>query len=391
MVIHSTTVQGVVMLKKLVIISHTSHQIHPVDGPVGWGPTVREINFLADYWDEIVHVACLEPATPAGSSLPYSSANIGFVPIPPFGGAHWWQKFDIIFKAPRVLFAVHNAIKGATEVQVRLPMSIGVFLLPYFKWIAKRTFKLWIKYATNWGQPSQSPVYRWQQRQLRTNWLSCPVTINGSWPDQPVHCKTFENPCLTEEQYAAGATVTANKSLAPPYNFIFIGHIDAAKGVDLIVDSLSDWPKDRIEKFHIVGEGSMLKPFISRLEALHIPVISHGSITQEVIFQLLAKCHFLVLPSRSEGFPKVVAEGLNFGCLPVVSAVGSIPHYVLDGVNGFVVPALTQKALSTAIHVATHTNLQIHENMIQEGRLLAERFTFGAYIKLLQKEVLCVS
>lgn len=391
MVIYSTTVQGVVILKKLVIISHTSHQIHPAYGLVGWGPTVREINFLADYWDEIVHVACLETETAAGSSLPYSSSNIGFVPIPPFGGAHWWQKFDILFKAPRVLFAVHNAVKDATEVQVRLPMSMGVFLLPYFKWVAKRTFKLWIKYATNWGQPSRSATYRWQQRQLRNNWLNCPVTINGSWPDQPVQCKTFENPCLTEEQYAAGATVAANKSLEPPYTFIFIGHVDAAKGVDLIVDSLSDWPKDRIAKFHIVGEGSMLKPFIKQLEMLDIPVVGHGSITQESIFQLLAECHFLVLPSRSEGFPKVVAEGLNFGCLPVVSAVGSIPHYILDGINGFIVPVLTQKSLSRSIHAATQINLPMHENMIQEGRLLAERFTFGAYIKLLKKEILRVS
>ena len=45
------------MSKKLVVISHTEH--YTVAGVIkGWGPTVHEINFLADYWDEVVHVGC---------------------------------------------------------------------------------------------------------------------------------------------------------------------------------------------------------------------------------------------------------------------------------------------------------------------------------------------
>jgi glycosyltransferase involved in cell wall biosynthesis len=377
-------------LKKLVIISHTAHQLHPEHGPVGWGPTVREINFLAAHWDEVVHVACLEEAQPAGSSLPYSSGNIRFIPIPTFGGAHWWQKFDVLFKAPKVLFAVHNAIKGATEVQLRLPMSIGVFLLPYFKWFAKRTFKLWVKYATNWGQPSQSAAYRWQQRLLRNNWLNCPVTINGSWPDQPAHCKTFENPCLTAVQYAAGAAIAANKSLEPPFTVIFIGRVDAAKGVDLIVDSLVDWPRDKIARFHIIGEGPMLEPLKNRLEALHIPVVSHGFITQEAIFELLKESHFLVLPSRSEGFPKVVAEGLNFGCLPVVSAVGSLSSYIKHNHNGLLLESVSAEAVSSAVQVASSLEKNKQQKMIAAGRMLAHGFTFEAYMDLLKRKVLGV-
>jgi glycosyltransferase involved in cell wall biosynthesis len=385
------TIHSIIRLKKLVIISHTAHQTHPVHGLVGWGPTVREINFLADYWDEIVHVACLEPVIPAGSSLPYSSSKISLVPIPTFGGAHWWQKFDIITKAPKVLFAVHNAIKDATEVQLRLPMSMGVFLLPYFKLLAKRTFKLWVKYATNWGQPSQSASYRWQQRQLYNNWLNCPVTINGFWPNQPEHCKTFENPCLTTAQYEAGAAVTANKTLGPPYTVIFIGRVDTAKGVDMIMDSMYNWPKDKISRFHIVGEGPLLESLKNRIDSLRIPLVSHGFITQEAIFQLLAESHFLVLPSRSEGFPKVVAESLNFGCLPIVSAVGSIPHYIHDGLNGFLMLGLNHESLSRAFHAATHVLLKKHENMVDDGRLLAEQFTFDAYLERLQQKILGVS
>jgi glycosyltransferase involved in cell wall biosynthesis len=40
------------------------------------------------------------------------------------------------------------------------------------------------------------------------------------------------------------------------------------------------------------------------------------------------------LPSDNEGFPKVIAEAANYGCVPIVSNVSSIPHYINES-NGF--------------------------------------------------------
>ena len=71
--------------KKLVIISHTEH--HLDNGVIkGWGSTINEINYLADYWEEVIHVACLHQTKTPPSSLPYTKNNIVFIPIPPFGG-----------------------------------------------------------------------------------------------------------------------------------------------------------------------------------------------------------------------------------------------------------------------------------------------------------------
>ena len=38
--------------------------------------------------------------------------------------------------------------------------------------------------------------------------------------------------------------------------------------------------------------------------------------------------------SDNEGFPKVIAEAANYGCVPIVSNVSSIPHYINES-NGF--------------------------------------------------------
>jgi glycosyltransferase involved in cell wall biosynthesis len=391
MVINCAEIQNIIGLKKLVVISHTDHQIHPTKGPVGWGPTVREINFLADSWEEVAHVACLESRTPIGSSIQYTRNNIKFIPIPTFGGKRWWQKIDIIYKMPIILYAVHKALRGATEVQIRLPMGLGIFLIPYFKWYVDRKFTLWVKFATNWGQASKSISSRWQQQILKKNWLNCPVTINGAWPNQPKHCKTFENPCLTDNQYTNGAHIASAKSLGPPYTVIFIGQVDIEKGVDLIIESLDHWPHERIAMFHIVGEGPLLIFLIQKLEKLKIPVISHGFITQEDIFDLLVKSHFLILPSQSEGFPKVVAEGLNFGCLPIVSCVGSIPYYIKNGLNGFLITERNSEFLQNTVESAMKLPPKKHINMIAEGRYLAEKFTFSSYLNRLKKEVFFVS
>ena len=50
---------GKMKRKKLVIISHTEHYVNSDGAIVGWGSTVNEINYLADYWSKVVHVACL--------------------------------------------------------------------------------------------------------------------------------------------------------------------------------------------------------------------------------------------------------------------------------------------------------------------------------------------
>ena len=63
---------------RVLIVSHTPHYLE--NGvPVGWGPTVREIDYLASLFEEIVHIAPLHRGKPEGA-LAYQAANIRFRP-----------------------------------------------------------------------------------------------------------------------------------------------------------------------------------------------------------------------------------------------------------------------------------------------------------------------
>ena len=58
----------------------------------------------------------------------------------------------------------------------------------------------------------------------------------------------------------------------------------------------------------------------------------------EKLKSLLAKSHFLILPSRAECFGIVFAEANSFGVPVLASRVGGIPSAVSTGKNGFTVP-----------------------------------------------------
>ena len=54
-----------------------------------------------------------------------------------------------------------------------------------------------------------------------------------------------------------------------------------------------------------------------------------GNQTQEKVKKVYEQSHFVLLPSESEGWPKAVAEGMFWGCVPVATQVSCVP-FMLD-------------------------------------------------------------
>lgn len=376
-------------MKKLVVISHTEHQRTTNGSYVGFGPTVNEINFLSRFWDEIVHVACLENKDPKGNSVPYSGGCIKFIPIPTFGGRTWWSKFAILFKVPKVLSTVHKATRNASHIQLRLPMGIGIFLIFYFLLIKSRSSVIWVKYANNWSAKPASISYAIQRWLLKRNILNCKVTINGYWEDQPKHCISFENPSLTDEQHVDGIKwIEGRKFHDGPYTIVFIGRVEYMKGIDLVVNTLGEWPIEKISHFHVIGEGKLLHSIKESLDQCGITNTMHGFLPTGEVYEILKQADFLILPSRSEGFPKVITEALNYGCVPIVTNVGSIPHYVIDNINGYVISKIDEKSFLEKINFALHQKGEIRKRMVFTAKDIVDKFTFTSYIKKLKENIL---
>ena len=71
--------------KKLIVVSHTAHYYNENGEVVGWAPTVNELNYISDNWNQVVHLACLNKhrKAPVGV-VAYERANIKYVPLPYF-------------------------------------------------------------------------------------------------------------------------------------------------------------------------------------------------------------------------------------------------------------------------------------------------------------------
>lgn len=373
--------------KKLLILSHTEHYKNQNQEIVGWGSTVNEINYLAEYWEEVVHIGCFYDVPAPQSALSYTQNNIRFVPIPPYGGKTLADKFMILFKIPFIIKQVLRNTDGATEVQLRLPTSMGLFLLPLFSFFIKRRFTFWVKYAGNWGQENPPLSYRLQRWWLQKNKARCKVTINGFWKNQPPHCYSFENPCLTQEDIANGTVRTKTKKFEAPFVFVFVGRLEEAKGVTRIIEALKTIPSEKIKAVHFIGDGEDLEKYRKNSFFLKEKVCFHGFLGKEGVHEILKDTHFLLLPSSSEGFPKVIAEAACYGTIPIVSAVGSINHYINEE-NGFVWKMNSDISFAQLVQKAVNQSSTTLKKRSESVTELAELFTFDNYYKKLNQSIL---
>lgn len=373
---------------KLAIISHTEHYKTETGEVVGWGPTISEINFLSTAFDTIYHVAMLHDDNPPPSALPYTSDRIKFVALKPSGGTTFLSKCNTILQAPIVIKTVAKVLKDVDCFQLRTPTGIGVYLIPYLTYFNKK--KGWYKYAGNWNQKNPPLGYRLQRWMLLNQ--SRKVTINGSWHEQPKHCYTFENSCLTDKEIVEGEEVRLQKNIQKPLQFCYVGRLEKPKGVERIINAfkaLSENEKQRVGCVHLVGDGSEYNYFVDLAKSSGVTFKFHGFLPRHKVFDIYRQSHVFVMPTTaSEGFPKVIAEAMNFGCLPIVSNISSIGHYIKHKDNGFVLNIVTVDNLINEIKEVLNLNEETYHLMINDSDQILVKFTFSHYKNRIINDIL---
>ncbi len=114
-----------------------------------------------------------------------------------------------------------------------------------------------------------------------------------------------------------------NKSTSV-FNVLFVGRDSKEKRMELFLEITKRLAHIPFIQFHLIG--------IEREVAIGANLTSHGVLIDRAqIESMYARAHVLVLTSESEGFPKVIAEAMAFGCVPVVTAVGAIPEVLNHG------------------------------------------------------------
>lgn len=320
---------------RLVVVSHTPHALEGGQWK-GWAATVTELSAVASLFDELVHVA------PAGSALnaamcAYSAGNVRVVGVRPTGGEGWTAKVGILAEWPHYLRVLLRELKNADAVHVRCPCNIGLLALMLLC-LKRRPARRWIKYAGNWRPAGREPwSYRFQRWLLRRGWHGGIVTVNGQWQGDPPHVREFFNPSFWEKEMEEARAWGRRKTLQGTLRCAFVGRVEEAKGAGRAVEIVRRLREKGVDaQLDVVGNGPMLGE-LARAQAPWLRL--HGWLQRHQLTRLWRNAHVCLLPSETEGWPKVLSEGMAWGAVPVASAVGSVPQYLSRFGCGAALPA----------------------------------------------------
>lgn len=367
------------MYKKLTIVSDTA--IFCDKGKYfAFGPVVREVENFEYLFEEITWIGFNRLDKQNDLSMQeIKSKKINVVFLKNVGGKKVLSFLNIVFNYPAMLYIIIKHIYTADVVHTRAPSHPAFIAVIVSFFLRKKIW--WNKFAGSWDSKTLPFFYK-VQKNILIKAKHTKVTINGFWENQPQHCLSFENPCLTNNDLAAGKISSDNKKFEAPFIFTFVGRLESAKGVDRIIEALQSIPLDKIAQVHFIGDGEKTIFYKEKTTFLKDKIHYHGFLGKERVHQILAESHFLLLPSDSEGFPKVIAEAACYGAIPIVSNVGSIAHYINDS-NGFVWDLNSNKSYTSIVAKAINANsLELKKQSIKIQEV-AQKFTFTNYLEKL--------
>ena len=168
---------------------------------------------------------------------------------------------------------------------------------------------------------------------------------------------------------------------------LYVGNLFPYKGLDILLKAVGVIDGSINFVLDIVGDG----PEKQKLKTMAIDlglgdvVVFHGIIKNKLSLETLyANSDVFVLPSYTEGTPKVLTEALSKSVPVVASKVGGIPHMIKDGVNGFLVDPGDFETLNKKI-VMLLENSEVRQIMSINALNSAKAYTIECQLEGLKK------
>jgi glycosyltransferase involved in cell wall biosynthesis len=347
------------------------------------------------------------------------------------------NSFKAILKIPSILLEIYQAMQWADHIHLRCPGNIG--LLGCFIQILFPKKPKTVKYAGNWDRTSKQPrSYRLQKWILSNTFLTsnCKVLVYGEWPNQSNNIVPFFTASYSEKEIEAVEirSVLGFKKQIPHQvrNDGYDGqesnevqHVDSERhpqldwgSQDLDFDKLipHQVQNDGILKFIYVGGLTPGKQPLLSVQVIHKLkkngynvqldmygdgvekakitdyildnslegiIILHGNTSKEIVKKAYQQAHFLVFISKSEGWPKVVAEAMFWGCVPITSNVSCVPEMLGNGSRGTIVTANLDEIVNAVENYVNNGSLYAHH--AQNGMDWSRQFTIEKFEKEIEK------
>ena len=361
---------------KLLIITHVPH-IKVNHEYFGYAPYIREMNIWLRYVDEVVVVAPLvsESLTPIHESY-VTNSPIRFVKVPEFDFTSFRNQLKAIPRALVALVKIYQAMQQADHIHLRCPGNMG--LLGALVQILFPKKKKTAKYAGNWDPKSkQRWSYRLQKWILSNTFLTrnMQVLVYGEWEGTSKNIKSFFTATYSEEEMERLGVVETRR-LGEEIMFLFVGTLSKGKQPLYVIQLVEElYKRGKNVILELYGEGSLRKELELYITQNNLESIISlkGNHSRETVLKAYQSSHFLILPSKSEGWPKVVAEAMFWGCVPIVSKVSCVPYMLDYGERGILLQEQLEKDVIQVTSLLDDELL--YQKMASEGQNWSRQFT----------------
>ena len=368
---------------KFAIITHVQH-IKNDSQYYGYAPYIREMNIWLQYVDEVIVVAPLVNKELNPIHEKYCHSKLRFLTVSEFNITSAANFFKALFKLPKVFSTVYLAMSQADHIHLRCPGNMGLIgalvqmLFPNKPKTAK--------YAGNWDPRAKQPItYKLQRWILSNTFLTknMQVLVYGDWDNQTKNIKPFFTATYSESEMGRRGDGEMRRwgdeearSFRDGVKFLFVGTLSRGKQPLYAIQLVQElYEKGKKVTLELYGEGVLRKDleYYIAQNNLETIVSLKGNQSKEAVLKAYQTNHFLILPSKSEGWPKVVAEAMFWGCVPIVSKVSCVPYMLDYGERGI---QLEEQLEKDVIQVTSLLDDELlYQKTASEGQNWSRQFT----------------
>lgn len=251
---------------------------------------------------------------------------------------------------------IFKAMYHADHIHLRCPGNIGLlgsFVQVFFPNKIKSA-----KYAGNWDPKSKQPwTYKLQKKILSNTFFTknIKILVYGDWENQSKNVKPFFTATYSESEKETVEKTTIDSGI----EFIFVGSLVEGKNpvyaIKLVQKLIERGKNAVLNLYGNGGEKESLEKYIKE-NKLENFVFLHGNQNYETLKNAYKKSHFVILPSKSEGWPKAIAEGMFWGCIPIATKVSCIPFMLDFGNRGILLEMNIEEDISRILNIAEQQN-----------------------------------
>jgi len=361
---------------KFLIITHVLHKQQNKEW-FAYAPYVNEMNLWLKHVDEVEVVAPINNSSPTAIDNVYQHKIFNFTQIPSIQFTSLHKTLVSLLKLPIIFFRIFKACRKADHIHLRCPGNIG-FIGCIVQIFFPKKMKT-AKYAGNWDPKAKQPLsYKLQKWILSNTFLTknMQVLVYGEWKNQTKNIKPF----FTATYRKSEIIKPLIKDYSGDLKFVFIGSLVEGKRPLLAIQIIEAIHKEGISvHLDLYGDGALnevLQQYIADNKLDKI-VTLHGNQPKEIVKETLKTAHFSILPSKSEGWPKAIAEPMFFGVIPMATSVSCVPYMLDFGNRGILMEADLNKDVMNIMNALKHIDKL--ESMSKKASDWSQNFTLEVF------------